>query len=67
MSRLAPQLLALVAAPFLASCVFLLDYDDLQGGPTPNAGGAPAGGGGAAGGILNAPGGASGEAGSPSP
>ena len=66
MSRRVPRLLAVVAAPFLASCVFLLDYDDLQGGPTPNAGGAPAPGGAAAGGMPNAPGGVGGEAGSPS-
>lgn len=36
------SLFAMCAAPLLASCVFLLDYDKLQAGdPTPDAGGAP--------------------------
>ena len=45
MRSLPGRLLPLLVAPFLASCVFLLDYDELQGGPEPNAGGAaPVGG-----------------------
>lgn len=65
MGKLAPRMLTLVAAPFLASCVFLLDYDDLQRGPEPDAGGTAAGGD-AAGGTSSAAGGlgASGDAGS---
>ena len=68
MRKLAPRLLAVVAAPFLASCVFLLDYDDLQGGSVPNDGGTTATGGAAAGGMSDIVGGvgASGEAGSSS-
>jgi hypothetical protein len=48
----------LLAAPFLASCVFLLDYDDLQrGSPQPASGGAsPVGEGGAAGELGGAAG-----------
>jgi hypothetical protein len=68
MRRLAPRLLAVIAAPFLASCVFLLDYDDLQGGSVPNDGGTTATAGAAAGGMADSVGGvgASGEAGSSS-
>jgi len=40
MSRLLRRLLPLCVTPFLASCVFLLNYDDLQsGGPAAEGGG----------------------------
>lgn len=58
--------LPLLVAPFLASCVFLLDYDDLQRGRSRGAGGEPAAGGTAstpAGGENGAP--VGGQAGSP--
>ena len=45
--------LPLFAAPLLASCVFLLDYDDLQGG-TSSSGGMPAAGGQPDSGATNA-------------
>jgi len=60
MRKLAPRLWAIAVAPFLASCVFLLDYDDLQGGPVPNDGGTTA-----AGGMPGTSGGAAGDAGNP--
>jgi len=44
MQKLVRRLLPVFSAPLLASCVFLLDYDALQGGPPPAAGGAAAGG-----------------------
>jgi len=43
MQKLIRCLLPVLSAPLLASCVFLLDYDALQGGPPPAAGGAAAG------------------------
>lgn len=46
--------LPVLIAPFLASCVFLLDYDELQNGPTPSASGAPATGAAGAGGEAGA-------------
>jgi hypothetical protein len=55
MRRIRPHLLPLAMAPLLASCVFLLDYDELQD----HAGSQ------AAGGMVGAGGGAAGEAGSP--
>lgn len=55
----AAQYLPLFAAPLLASCVFLLDYDELQGGPNPTAtGGMPASGGQPDGGTDSSPAGA---------
>jgi hypothetical protein len=59
MARFSRLLLGLCATPLLASCVFLLDYDELQGGKAaaePGAGGATAGGTG----NVGAEGGASG-------
>ena len=61
MRRLASHLLPVVAAPFLASCVFLLNYDDLQKPNTSANGGSPGSDGGA-----SSTSGAGGEAGSAS-
>ena len=60
-----PRWLAVVAAPFLASCVFLLDYDDLQSGPAASTDGASLAGAAADGGRVNAAGSAGGQGGSP--
>ncbi|HEX2875531.1 MAG TPA: hypothetical protein VHP33_29970 [Polyangiaceae bacterium] len=52
--RLRPRhYLPVFAAPLLASCVFLLDYDELQGGNANGAGGMPASGGQPEGGTPN--------------
>lgn len=62
----AQRWLPLLVTPFLASCVFLLDYDDLQKGQSSSAGGAPgAGGASGASGVATNPG-VGGEAGSAS-
>jgi hypothetical protein len=58
--------LPLFAAPLLASCVFLLDYDELQGGATA-AGGIPASGGQPEGGATNPVAGAGNAGGGDSP
>jgi len=54
MLRKAQPWLPLLIAPFLASCVFLLDYDDLQNGTSLSASGAPSTGAGGEAGSASA-------------